>query len=168
MIMNIPSFDRQLIFILFLSLGVSFYLWKFNEPVNDYSLFTIKGVLKEEPYWSSTGGDFTYEYVKISLIDGNHFDLRNCAYKAANLDKIHQLIAGDTILFQVDSLFVDKKEHYVFSLRSNKNGNILLVEDLNRCELNRWTVTFYIAIIILGWLLLRLIIRLIKRFYNFS
>ena len=160
--MNIPEFDKQLIFILFLCLGVGFYLWKFIVPVHDYSLVTVKGELTETPYWSSTGGDFTYEYVKISLRDGNYFDLRNCAYEWADLDKINQLSVGDSIIFQVEDTLAREREYNVFSVSSSKTGSILTLEDFNKCNTSRWRVMYYVGAFICVILLTRYIVRSFK------
>jgi hypothetical protein len=151
-----------LVCIIVVSLTISYNEYRNPQLINAEETYTIKSVLAESPVWSSTGGDFTYEYIKFTLLDGNYFDLRNCSYKSADLERARLLSLGDSVILKTTSKAPLGQEYTVVSLISPKYGVILDTDRLNYCESGRWKTALFAAIAALVWLVARIVIKLLK------
>ena len=151
-----------LVCIIVVSLIISYNEYRNPQLINAEETYTIKSVLAESPVWSSTGGDFIYEYIKFTLSDGNYFKLKNCSYKSADLERARLLSFGDSVILKTTSKDPFEQQYTVASLISPKYGVVLDTDRLNYCERGEWKTALFAAIAALVWLVARIVIKLLK------
>ena len=155
--------DKFILGVLLILLLTSIYTYNL-EPINRDKLIVVEGTLKELPFFSSNGGDFSYPYMKLKLNKHKeYFVFKNCSYKLLDLVKAKKMIIGDSLRVEAVLRY---NEYRVYDL-SYPNGYVLLdFEKLNDCERNRWKEPFYLGGIALLILMIRIIVIPIWRKFN--
>lgn len=145
--------DKYLIGVFLILLLTSLYTYV-TSPTKRDQMFIINGSLAEQPDFTSSGGDFKYEYLRLRLKGyDEYFYCRNCSYKALNLDLAQAMSVGDSVKVKVTK----NGRFYVFGIESISDGLILDNNEVIRCESNTWRKTFYLSIVAFALLVFRLI-----------
>ena len=160
--MNSANTNLVLVCIIVVASIISYDEYRNPELIDAGKIYIIKSVLAEPPLWSSTGGDFIYEYIKFTLLDGNYFKLKNCSYKSADLERARLLSLGDSVILKTTSKNPLEQQYTVASLISPKYGVILDTDRLNYCERGEWKTALFAAIAALIWLLGRITFKILK------
>jgi hypothetical protein len=157
------STNKWLIGMLLILLLTSVYVYN-SLPIKRNKLIIISGTLKNLPRFGSTGGDFFYPYMILTLNEyKEQFILRDCSYKSLDVVGARKMIIGDSLKVETS---VDNGAYYVFGLSSSDGYDLLDFNKYTTCNSNRWKTTFFWGILVFIILIIRtIIIPTIRRIF---
>lgn len=147
--MTLSPLDSKLLGLLVLSCLGALYFYFYYDIVEDSELRWINGTIKEVPYEGSDGGDFSYKFIRLRLIEyPNEFYIQGCSYRELSLDKTLKLKVGDPLKMGFKGALAGDIDAYVFELYSGESVQLLSLEDYNSCSRSEWKMTYYLALVI--------------------
>ena len=156
--MNLTNENKVLAGLLLISLLVCLFAYFTFTPLSVSGLKKIEGTLLEKPVSGEQGGEIPEKFIRIRLNeDDKDYYLKNCAFNAAQTNKILKLEPGSRIMLFIRKSSDRKKDPEVLQFATG-NDVLLSLDDYNRCKRSKWKMLIPFILIFMILMLGRLVI----------
>jgi hypothetical protein len=135
----------------------------FSYPrLNPDEAIRVAGRLANVPFHGIQGGDFKYHFVRFTLEGRSEkFTVEECSYDRLDHVKLNKLVDGDSLVLFVSADRIEN-EFDVYGIQT-KDQIVLDIANVNDCNSKGWHKTFYLALLICGFWIAKLLLGQISR-----